>query len=241
MITCYIIDDEQHSIDLLTKYVAQTPYLELTGSSSNALEALKSISTGSIKLIFLDIHMPEISGIDILKIVGNTTKVILTTAYSEYAFEGFEFDVIDYLLKPITYQRFLKATQKALHYFQTTDNVLRKPETLQDYIFVKAEQKGKQIKVNFEEIEYIEGIKNYVAFHGHKSKLMALMNMKDLENTLPKKQFVRIHNSFIIALNRIVSIEGNQVVLRLKDGTVINLPIGITFKAAFFEQINLRK
>ncbi|PSL44660.1 LytTR family two component transcriptional regulator [Chitinophaga niastensis] len=240
MINCYIIDDEQHSIDLLEKYVTQTPFLKLAGSSTNALEALKAISAGNIKLIFLDIHMPEISGIDLLKIVGGTSRVILTTAYSEYAFDGFELDVIDYLLKPITQQRFLKATQKALIYFQSTETEAIEPPAL-NYIFVKAEHKGKQIKINFEDVEYVEGIKNYVAFHCHKEKVLALMNMKDLENTLPKNNFARIHNSFIISLNRITSVEGNQVILRKRDNTTVNIPIGITFKTAFFDLINLRK
>ncbi|NSL88093.1 LytR/AlgR family response regulator transcription factor [Chitinophaga solisilvae] len=245
MINCYIIDDEQHSVEILEKYVNQTPFLKLAGSSTNALEALKYISTNRIDLVFLDIHMPEISGIDLLKIINDQVKVILTTAYSEYALEGFEHDVVDYLLKPVTYQRFLKASQKALNLFQALFmqrmDVDISKQTDQPYLFVKTEHKGKQIKINFEDIDYIEGIKNYVAFHCGNDKTLALMNMKDLENILPKSQFARVHNSFIISLNKIVSVEGNQVIIKKKDQAQHYIPIGITFKTAFFELIRLKK
>ncbi|MCW3464751.1 LytR/AlgR family response regulator transcription factor [Chitinophaga nivalis] len=245
MINCYIIDDEQHSVEIMEKYVNQTPFLKLAGSSTNALEALKYVSTNKIDLIFLDIHMPEISGIDLLKIMNDNVKVILTTAYSEYALEGFEHDVVDYLLKPVTYQRFLKASQKALNLFQSLFtqrmDVDSNKQTDQPYLFVKTEHKGKQIKINFEDIDYIEGIKNYVAFHCANDKVLALMNMKDLESTLPKSQFARVHNSYIISLNRIVSVEGNQLIIRKKNQVQQYIPIGITFKSAFFELIRLKK
>ena len=245
MINCYIIDDEQHAIDILTGYVQRTPFLKLVGSTTEALDAIKIISNEKIDLVFLDIHMPSISGIDLLKIFNNQTKVVLTTAYSEYAMDGYEHDVVDYLLKPITYQRFLKAAQKALNMFQTMyakgSEVVEKTEPEIDYLFVKSEHKGKQIKVNFNDIDYIEGLKNYVAFHCSKEKILALLKMKDLEQTLPPRQFARIHNSFIISLNRIVSVDGNQVILRKPDQQTIALPIGVTFKQTFFEMIKLNK
>jgi DNA-binding LytR/AlgR family response regulator len=245
MINCYIIDDEQHAIDLLIGYVQRTPFLKLVGSTTEALDAIKVISNEKVDLVFLDIHMPSISGIDLLKIFNNQTKVVLTTAYSEYAMDGYEHDVVDYLLKPITYQRFLKAAQKALNMFQTMyvskgeSNEKAEPEV--DYLFVKSEHKGKQIKVNFNDIDYIEGLKNYVAFHCDKEKILALLKMKDLEQTLPPRQFARIHNSFIISLNRIVSVDGNQVILRKPDQQTVALPIGITFKQPFFDMIKLNK
>jgi len=245
MISCYIIDDEQHSVDILEKYVTQTPFLKLVGSTTQALEALRTITNEKVDLVFLDIHMPSISGIDLLKIFTNDTKIILTTAYSEYALDGFEHDVIDYLLKPITYQRFLKAAQKALNLFQSSyskkTEAVEKKHADKHYFFVKTEHKGKQIKINFEDIDYVEGLKNYVAFHCGKDKILALMTMKELESRLPADQFTRVHNSFIIALDRIISVEGNQVILRKKDQQTIPLPIGITFKSGFFELIRLNK
>lgn len=245
MINCYIIDDEQHAIDLLTGYVQRTPFLKLVGSTTEALDAIKVISNEKIDLVFLDIHMPSISGIDLLKIFNNQTKVVLTTAYSEYAMDGYEHDVVDYLLKPITYQRFLKAAQKTLNLFQTMymnkGESVEKAEPEVDYIFVKSEHKGKQIKINFSDIDYIEGLKNYVAFHCSKEKILALLKMKDLEQTLPPRQFARIHNSFIISLNRIASVDGNQVILKKPNLENVTLPIGITFKQPFFEIIKLNK
>lgn len=245
MINCYIIDDEEHSIEILEEYVTQTPFLQLAGSTTNAQRALQFMNTNSVDLIFLDIHMPVISGLDLLKIVNPNIRVVLTTAYSEYALEGFEHDVIDYLLKPVIYPRFLKAAQKALNFFQPinipkgSSPSINPPD--QNYMFVKTEFKGKQVKINYEDIDYIEGFKNYVAFQCANEKILALMNMKDLENSLPQSLFARVHNSYIISLNRINAIEGNQVVLKKKDNTPVTIPIGVTFKNLFFELIRLKK
>lgn len=247
MISCYIIDDEQHFVDILKEYIQQTPYLQLAGSSTKPFDGIAEITSSGVQLVFLDIHMPEVSGISLLKILNlNNNKVILTTAYSKYAIEGFENDVIDYLLKPITYQRFLKASHKALKLFQMESNpapvkavpeVTVSPES--DYIFVKGEFKGKHIKINYADVDYIEGLKNYVAFHCGREKTVALMNMKTLETKLPSRLFYRIHNSYIVALDKIVAIEGNQVVLRSKETTPISLPIGVTYKSEFLEYLKV--
>jgi two-component system, LytTR family, response regulator len=238
MITCLIVDDEQHAIDVLEHYVKQTPFLQLLSSTTNPLEALQFLHTHPADLIFLDIQMPEISGMDFIRAIHGRSKVILTTAYNEFATEGFELEVVDYLLKPVPFPRFLKAVQRAQSLIAT--RTLNEPKTEDDanenadddYFFVKTELKGKMLKINFREIDYIEGVKNYVAIHHNGTKTMALLNMKDLEERLPEKYFIRIHRSFIIAVHKITAIEGNKVMLRNIQADIL---LGDTYKTAFFE------
>jgi two-component system LytT family response regulator len=228
MISCIIVDDEQHAIDVLAHFVNQTPLLELKGSTTNPLEALQLIHREPVDLIFLDIQMPHISGIDFIKAINGRCKVILTTAYSEFAAEGFDLEVVDYLLKPIPLPRFLKAVQRAASLIEKTPA----PETeADDYIFVKTEAKGKMLKVNLADIDYIEGMKNYVAIHTGDTKIMALLNMKDLEDRLNGKYFMRVHRSYIVAVGKITMIEGNRVML--KKGQEILL--GDSYRASFLE------
>ncbi len=160
MINCLIVDDEQHAIDILVHYVAQTPHLNLVGTTTNPIEALQLVTTQNADLVFLDIQMPELSGIDFIKALNGRVKVILTTAYSEFALESYELDVVDYLLKPIRLPRFLSAVQKAVN--ELKDKTEGKETEEEDYIFVKTESKGKLLKINLEDIDYIEGMKNYV-------------------------------------------------------------------------------
>ncbi len=212
MITCIIVDDEQHAIDVLEHYVRQTPFLQLVRSTTNPLEALQLLSEKAIDLVFLDIQMPEISGMDFVRTIRGKTRVILTTAYSEFATEGFDLEVTDYLLKPVSFPRFLKA----VHRVQQQMGVAVQEEEARedDYFFVKTEAKGKMLKINFKDIDYIEGVKNYVAIYHNGQKTLALLNMKDLEERLPARHFIRIHRSFIIALDKITAIEGNRVLLK---------------------------
>lgn len=234
MITCLIVDDEQHAIDVLVHYVRQTPGLELAATSTNPLEALQLLHTREIDLIFLDIQMPEISGMDFIRALRGKSRVILTTAYSEFATEGFELEVIDYLLKPVSFPRFLKAVQR-VQQLLTADNVHHtEQEEEDDYFFVKTEAKGKMLKINFRDIDYIEGVKNYVAIHHNGVKTLALLNMKDLEERLPARQFLRIHRSYIIAIDRITAVEGNIVRLR---GIPAEILLGETYRAIFFERM----
>src|SRR6059058_1285591 len=193
MINCIIVDDEQHAIDILTHYVGQTPYLNLVGTSTNPIEALQLVATQHVELIFLDIQMPELSGIDFVKAIHGKAKVILTTAYSEFALEGYELDVADYLLKPIRLPRFLTAVQKVVKSVNEKTNEPAKEETEDDYLFVKTESKGKLLKINLCDIDYIEGMKNYVAIYRGGQKTLVYTNMKDLEGHLPRKEFIRIH------------------------------------------------
>ena len=233
MINCIIVDDEQHAIDTMVHYVQQTPMLNLVGSSTNPIEALQMVAKQKVDLIFLDIQMPELSGIDFIKAIQGRSKVILTTAYSEFALESYELDVVDYLLKPVRLPRFLQAVQKAakeLEEHQPTTSA----EANDDYIFVKTESKGKLIKINLDEIDYIEGMKNYVAIYCNGKKTLVYATMKDMEERLPEKKFIRVHKSFIISISKITGIEGNMV--RLKDVTN-EILIGENYKPQLMEII----
>jgi two-component system, LytTR family, response regulator len=248
MITCIIVDDEQPAIDVIEHYVKQIPSLQLLASFTNPLQALQLLNEKPVDLLFLDIQMPEISGIDLIRAIRGRSKVILTTAYSEFVSEGFELEVADYLLKPVSFPRFLAAVQR-VQQVQAASVSARTPgafppakpiettgddDSADDYFFVKTELKGKILKINLKEIDYIEGMKNYVAIHHDGTKTMALLNMKDLEDRLPARDFMRIHRSYIIALEKIVAIEGNTVFLRkVKEGILL----GETYKPAFLERM----
>jgi two-component system, LytTR family, response regulator len=250
MITCIIVDDEQPAIDVIEHYVKQIPSLQLLASFTNPLQALQLLNERPVDLLFLDIQMPEISGIDLIRAIRGRSKVILTTAYSEFVSEGFELEVADYLLKPVSFPRFLAAVQRVQQAQAVSVSALapgagaqppsRPAETpgeddsADDYFFVKTELKGKILKINLKEIDYIEGMKNYVAIHHDGTRTMALLNMKDLEDRLPARDFMRIHRSYIIALEKIIAIEGNTVFLRkVKEGILL----GETYKPAFLERM----
>lgn len=228
MINCIIVDDEPHAIEVLVHYVKQTPHLHLVGSFTNPIEALQQLGKQKTDLVFLDIQMPEISGIDFIKAIQGKSKVILTTAYSEFALEGYDLYVVDYLLKPIRLPRFLAAVQKAVEQINASG------EKEDDYIFVKTESKGKLLKINLADIDFIESMKNYVAIHRDGQKTLVYTSMKELEERLPKKQFIRVHKSFIIPIAGITGIEGNLV--RLKN-TSAEILIGENYKPELMEII----
>ncbi|HWI90273.1 MAG TPA: LytTR family DNA-binding domain-containing protein [Flavisolibacter sp.] len=235
MINCIIVDDEQHAIDILVHYVKQTPHLNLLATTTNPIEALQIVATQKVDLLFLDIQMPELSGMDLIKAINGKAKVILTTAYSEFALDSYELDVVDYLLKPIRLPRFLQAVQKAtkeLEEHHEENHITADPED--DYIFVKTESKGKLLKINLGEIDYIEGMKNYVAIFCAGKKTLVYTSMKDLEERLSKKQFIRVHKSFIIPIAKITGIEGN--LLRLKNVNA-EILIGDNYKADLMDII----
>lgn len=237
MINCIIVDDEQHAIDILVHYVSQTPHLNLVASTTNPIEALQIAASQKVDLAFLDIQMPELSGIDFIRAINGRMKIILTTAYSEFALEGYELDVVDYLLKPIRFPRFLAAVQKVVNQLNPSAAGENNPsqESLDDdYMFVKTESKGKLLKINLADIDYIESMKNYVAIHRGGQKTLVYTSMKDLEERLPKKEFMRVHKSFIIPISRITGIEGN--LLRLKNVNA-EILIGDSYKAELMELI----
>ena len=233
MINCIIVDDEQHAIDILIHYVKQTPHLHLVACFTNPIEALQLLGQQKIDLVFLDIQMPELSGIDFIKAIQGKSKVILTTAYSEFALEGYELYVVDYLMKPIRLSRFLTAVQKAVQQINA-GNEIQQETPDDDYIFVKTESKGKLLKINLADIDFIESMKNYMAIHRGGQKTLVYTSMKELEEHLPKKHFIRVHKSFIIPINHITGIEGNLV--RLKNVT-IEIVIGENYKAELMEII----
>ena len=234
MINCLVVDDEQHAIDILKHYIGQTPFLQLIASTTNPMEALQIVNEQPVELIFLDVQMPELSGIDFIKAIQGKAKVILTTAYSEFALESYELDVVDYLLKPIRFPRFLQAVQKVAK--EGSDITKEEPDTEveDDYIFVKTESKGKLLKINLADIDFIEGMKNYVAIHCGDKKILVYTSMKELEERLPHKGFLRVHKSFIIPIAKITGIEGN--LLRLK-GVTSEILIGENYKADLMEII----
>lgn len=234
MINCLVVDDEQHAIDILLHYIAQTPMLNVVAATTNPIEALQVVATQKVELVFLDIHMPELSGIDFVKAINGKAKVILTTAYSEFALEGYELDVVDYLLKPIRLPRFLAAVQKAAKSIKEDAPATAPVSDDDDYIFVKTESKGKLLKINLADIDYIEGMKNYVAFHCGTSKTLVYASMKEIEDRLPARHFLRIHKSFIIRIDRITGIEGNRVLLKNTNADIL---IGESYKNELMEKV----
>jgi DNA-binding LytR/AlgR family response regulator len=228
MISCLIVDDEPSAVELLRAFVGKTPFLSLVGSTTNPLEALGLLQNRPVDLIFLDIHMPQLSGLDFIRLIKGKTKVILTTAYSEFAVESFELEVLDYLLKPIAFERFLKAAHKALQ-------ARREPlEQTDNYIFVKTESKGKMTKINFQDILYVEGRKNYVAIHTTDESIITLLTLKDLAERLPAHQFMRVHKSFLVSVDKIYALDGNQILFKNRKAPV---PLGDTYRPAFFEAL----
>lgn len=235
MIRCIIVDDKPLAVDILNDYVSKVPDLSLAFSSTNPLEALEYIMKNEVDLVFLDIQMPQLNGVQFMKIVQGKCKVILTTAYAEYALEGFENDAIDYLLKPISFERFYKAVQKAQHYFSAKDEGqvavrVSKANSIVDYIFVKTEYK--LVKVNTDDILYIEGMQNYVAIYTKTEKIISLQNIKKMEEQLSRKQFARVHKSYMVALNKIISIERSRIYIA--DAVI---PLGDVYRDGFYQLI----
>lgn len=235
MLSCMILDDEQHAVDLLSQHVKQTSFLKLVHAITNPVEAVGIIKKGKIDLVFIDIEMPELTGLDVIKATMGKTNFIICSAFPQYAMQGFEHDVVDYLLKPVTYPRFIKAASKAMN--MMTQQAPVAEQINHDFIFIKTEFRGKLVRLNYSDIYYIEGMKNYVAFHTPHGKKMALMNLKFLEESLPPGRFVRIHNSYIVPVNTITQIEGNEVELRTAS---VRLPVGITYKESLMEKLKIR-
>ena len=243
MIRCLVVDDEPLALHILEDYISKVPFLELVKSTTNPIEALTLVQEGNIDLVFLDVQMPELTGIQFLKISNGKTKVILTTAYSQYALEGYELDVVDYLLKPIAFDRFFKSAQKAqgviqphvkqaaaepVHQIQPQQ---QQPDFSSDFIFVKSEYKIQ--KVYLHQILFIEGLKDYISIFTENERIITLQNMKKMEDTLPEKHFIRVHKSYIVALNKIDSIERSRIFIVDKI-----IPVGDTYRDHFFKVID---
>ena len=229
IITCAIIDDEPPAIRLLEKYVAKVPFLNLIFSSSNPIEALAKLHNEPEDLIFLDIQMPNITGIQLSKIIDKKTKIIFSTAYSEYAIESYDVNALDYLLKPFNFDRFYRAVLKAK---ETTIQEVNKIES-KPYIFVKTDGKNNLEKVNIDDITYIESLKNYVAINQKNKQIITYNSLKHFQENLPENKFIKIHKSFLIAFQAITKTTSISVFIDDKE-----LPIGNTYKNDFFEKLN---
>jgi DNA-binding LytR/AlgR family response regulator len=233
MIDCIIIDDEQHAIDLLEHYVSKVPYLNLITSTTDPIAGLATLNSMQSGLLFLDVQMPQLSGIDMLKLIKKDMHVIMTTAYKEYAFEGFQYEVVDYLLKPVDFPRFLKAVNRLItpqHARSSHDN----PSIA--YLFVKTEQKGKFVKIDIQNITFIEALGNYVTIHQIKQqRVITYMSLKELDDKLSNNGFIRIHKSFMISFAHVMMIEGNFVKVLDEKRPI---PIGNTYKQDFFKLLN---
>ncbi|WP_449439923.1 LytR/AlgR family response regulator transcription factor [Pedobacter steynii] len=239
---CIAVDDEPLALDIIEDYVSKVPFLELVQRTENAIEALQLVQAGGIDLVFLDIQMPELTGIQFLKIANGKADYILTTAYSQYALESYDLNVSDYLLKPIAFDRFYKAVEKVHNRVKMTEPVPA-PQPLvapvpssvatpiQDFIFVKTEHKIQ--KIELDDILYIEGLKDYISIYTKAERIITLQNMKKMEETLPKGQFIRVHKSYIISLDKIESIERSRISI---CGKII--PIGDTYRDEFFKHID---
>lgn len=240
MINVIIVDDEPLAQDVLETYIEKIAELNLVQKCSNALEANEALKTHDIDLMFLDIQMPQLTGIDFLKTLSKPPLVIFTTAYPNYAIEGFELNALDYLLKPISLERFMKAVNKAMDRIElerkdsAAEIVDAGGENL-EYIFVKADKK--LIKVNYSDIIYIEGLKDYVIIRMDKNRIITLQTMKSLEEKLPSHIFKRIHRSYIINIEKINAIVGNMVEV-VEKGQPKHLPIGKNYREDLLAIIN---
>lgn len=241
MINVIIVDDEPLAQDVLETHIAKLPELNLVQKCSNAVEANEALRSHKVDLMFLDIQMPQLTGIDFLRTLSNPPLVIFTTAYPNYALEGFELNALDYLLKPISLDRFMKATNKAIEQISLkkgTNTSTENPKDGVDFIFVKADKK--LIKVNYADIVYIEGLKDYVIIRMDNSRIITLQTMKSLEAKLPVGQFKRIHRSYIVGVDKINAIIGNMVEITEK-GQAKHLPIGKNYREELLNIVNQNK
>ena len=237
IIKCAIVDDEPLAVELLASYVKKIPFLELMGKYTNATDALHGIGENPVDLLFLDIQMPELNGLELSRMVPENTRIVFTTAFNQYAIDGFRANALDYLLKPISYAEFMEACNKAMQWFQLVQQNEQQPaakaEEEPTSIFVKSEYK--LLQINLDDIRYIEGLKDYVKIYTEQSPhpILSLMNMKAIEQMLPASRFIRVHRSFIVQKSKIREIERNRIVF----GDVY-IPIGDSYKQAFQDFIN---
>lgn len=239
MIKAIIVDDEPLALDVLETYIEKMPDLSLVAKCENAIEANEALKNNEVDLMFLDIQMPQITGVEFLKSLTNPPAVIFTTAYPDYAVEGFELNAVDYLLKPISLDRFMKAVNKV------SEKMGKKPndgsgivEMEGDFFFVKADKK--LIKVDFDDIIYIEGLKDYVIIRQEAGRVITLQTMKSLEIKLPESTFKRVHRSYIVNINKINAVVGNMLEVTEK-GQTKHIPIGKNYREELLNIINLKR
>ena len=233
---CLIIDDKPLAIDILADYTSKIPFMELVAVTTNPIEGLSVIREQKIELVFLDIQMPELTGLQFMKILDKQCMVILTTAYAEYALDGFENDVIDYLLKPIAFERFYKSAEKALRHLKQENvpsPISENPPSpaVSEFLFIKTEHRIQ--KVNTKDILYIEALQNYVSLNTLTGRVMSLQPLKKIEEQLPQAEFVRVHKSYIVSLRHISSVERSRIFI---GDTII--PVGDSYRDGFYKLID---
>jgi two-component system, LytTR family, response regulator len=235
-LTCMIVDDEPALVELLELYVQQTPNLQLLCSTTSPLQGIEAVNTLRPQLVFLDVEMAELSGIEFIEAVQGKTRIVLCTGYAQYALDGYEHDVIDFLLKPVGFERFTRAVEKALQLI--TAEI--KPEMLaeKDHLFTISGAKSRHIKINFEDIDYIRSLKNYTAFYCGGKKIISRINISEVEAQLPATQFIRVHKSYIIPVKKVVSFNSNFLCLK---NTLREIPIGGTYKPSVFKILKAEK
>ncbi len=229
---CLIIDDEQLARKLLEEFVSKIPRLELKGMCKDPLEAMEIMQREQIDILFLDIQMPELTGVEFLKTLQSKPAVIFTTAYSEYALEGYQLDVIDYLVKPFPFDRFVKAVNKATEFLDLKRNARAgsADPANSDFIFLHADHKI--YKVKLDDIEYIEGLKEYVSYFTKNKRIIVLQSLKSIEESLPANKFIRVHRSYIVPIDKIKTLDGNQVQIGEKL-----IPVGRSYKEAVMSRV----
>lgn len=233
VISCIVVDDEPALLQLISSYITQTPSLKLVHRTTNPLEAIELVKTQQIDLVFLDVEMAECSGIEFIEKVHGKTHIILCTGYSQYAVDGFEHDVIDFLLKPVSFERFTRAVEKARKAI-AAHKVLNE----QDHLFIIGESRNQKVKVQFSEIDYIHSLRNYTAFHCGKKKFVSRINIGDVEKQLPRSKFLRVHISYIIPVGKVKSFDSRFILLH---NTSHEIPIGITYREAVLEMLKAPK
>ena len=230
-IRCIIIDDEPLARKGLQEYIADVDFLQLLGSFESSLKATTLLGEGAVQLIFLDIQMPKINGLEFFKSLQQPPPVIFTTAYPQYALEGFELNALDYLVKPVSFERFFKAALKAKEYYEVRQKNTENPgQQNQDYFFIKADQK--LVRVFYEEILFIEALQNYVSIQTRSKKLVTYLTFKSVQEYLPPDQFIKTHKSYVVAASRIDNIDGNDI--RIGD---YHIPISRNLKEEVMERL----
>ncbi len=228
LINCIVIDDEYPAIQQMEDYIARVPFMRLLKSFDNAIEPINFLQKNTVDVIFLDIEMEGFTGLQLINVLQHKPRIVLTTAYDRYALKAFDLNVCDYLLKPISFERFIQAIDKLFDLFvreksaDTSVNQYRR-----DYFFVKTEYRIQRI--DFDDILFVEGMKEYLRIHTKKEKIMILESFKNLEESLPSDNFIRVHKSYIVALDKIVSVEKNKITI----GSTI-IPVSETYKESFF-------
>lgn len=236
IIKCLIVDDEPPAIRLLEKYVAKVPFLELEATTTSSIQALSVIEQSKIELVFLDIQLPELTGLQLSKIIKGKTKIIFTTAYSQFALDSYDVHAVDYLLKPFEFERFYEAVIKVKNAYISHEQVTEIPKNTSEYLFVKTDGKNNFEKIYVKDILYIEGLKNYVAIHLIENQIITNNTLKNIEDLLPKSDFIKTHKSFIVSLRHVRKTDSLNVYIHDRD-----IPIGDTFKKELFEMIQNKK